>query len=760
MIPKAIRRAIKQFVPYCIESAYAARRYGFIEARDLEKPRTRAGKAARALRGLLPYGLVRGLWPDPPPDRKALTKAFAATCAHLAEKLRQRGEINAVFLVANAAMFPAKPLFEAMLRDGAFSPRIVVVPDLRWWGRDPRPAMERCAAELAVTVPLERLAIARKGADGEWLDVLAGADIVCYPSPYELSDYHYNPRYVVGRSFLPVMVNYGFYRSIYDRFIMRQRAYGYMWLALFECAETFEEYARSSPTRGANAEVTGYVKMDALEKASRPPRAEGGARRKCILVALHHSIARGQSENMHLANFARYARFFRELPAKHPDVDFIFRAHPYLRTVMERRDMWGKERTKEYFDALEKNPNATLSTGADYFADFARSDAIIQDCGSFLVEYLYTRKPCCYMLKSRSEREKLFAPLGQKCLDVCYLAYDSGQIERFITDVVLGGADPKAGEREKLAAKVMVNYPHAAETALWRILERIIGAQGERASVVDVLMATHSPNPEYLREQRESILRQRGVKVNLIEREDAVGEGACANFARLLELSTAPYVAFADQDDVWDDDKLARALELMHELENEWGKDAPLLVFSDATVVDEKLAEISSSLFEHTRIDPERILPRQIAFQNVPNGNTMLFNSALARLASPIPPEAFMHDHWIMLVASSFGHVAYLRESTLRYRQHGANVLGGAKVGARYFFERAMGGREALRKRIWAYIRQAEAFTERFGSRTPPALRALHGLDLHPWPVRAATILRHRIFKNGLARIIGTLLVV
>lgn len=278
--------------------------------------------------------------------------------------------------------------------------------------------------------------------------------------------------------------------------------------------------------------------------------------------------------------------------------------------------------------------------------------------------------------------------------------------------------------------------------------------------MIDVLLATFRPDADLLKAQVDSIRAQRGVEVNIIRREDESGEGACANFAALLGESRADYAAFSDQDDVWLEDKLSREMEKMRELEARYGKDTPLLVFSDAKVVDANLNLLDESLFHRTKIDPRRLLPRQLILQNVANGNTMLMNAALVRKVSPIPPEAFMHDHWIMLVASVFGQMSCLREPTLLYRQHGRNVLGGARVGLGYFWHRFRQGRVALRRRLYGNILQVEAFVERFDGRAPEAFGNIVGIGDRPWPVRAWILLRNRIFKNGLLRNLGTLLVI
>lgn len=278
--------------------------------------------------------------------------------------------------------------------------------------------------------------------------------------------------------------------------------------------------------------------------------------------------------------------------------------------------------------------------------------------------------------------------------------------------------------------------------------------------MIDVLMATYQPNEVWLSAQISSIRGQCGVDVHLVCHEDRMGKGACANFAALLKNSQAHYVAFADQDDVWVPDKLLQCLTEMHRLEERWGKDVPLLVFSDARVVDADLNELASSLFRRIHIDPRRNLPRQLILQNTAYGNTMLFNAALRDLVNPIPEDAVMHDHWTMLVASSFGHIGYVPEPLVLYRQHGNNIFGGVKVGASYYMGLVRKGRAALRARLYANLRQVETFVLRFGERTPRELKSLVGLQERCWPIRVGTLIRNGIFKCGFLRNLGVWLAI
>lgn len=70
--------------------------------------------------------------------------------------------------------------------------------------------------------------------------------------------------------------------------------------------------------------------------------------------------------------------------------------------------------------------------------------------------------------------------------------------------------------------------------------------------------------------------------------------GVKSNFSELMEISSAPYIMFSDQDDVWMPYKLESSLEEMLRLEKFYGNQ-PYLIHSDLSVVDEQLQPIDPS---------------------------------------------------------------------------------------------------------------------------------------------------------------------
>jgi len=219
---------------------------------------------------------------------------------------------------------------------------------------------------------------------------------------------------------------------------------------------------------------------------------------------------------------------------------------------------------------------------------------------------------------------------------------------------------------------------------------------------VEVLLSTFQ-GEAYLREQVDSVLGQSYANFRVLARDDGSTDGtprileryaaenpgvfkllrdargnlgAAGSFAALLEQCRAPYVMLCDQDDVWQPDKVAVALETMRELEQRKPPRTPALVFTDLCVTDEGLNTLHASFWEWRGIRPEQATLNRLLAENIAPGCTMMLNAALRERALPVYEGAVMHDYWLILVAALTGAVGAVERPTVLYRQHGANALG------------------------------------------------------------------------------------
>lgn len=223
---------------------------------------------------------------------------------------------------------------------------------------------------------------------------------------------------------------------------------------------------------------------------------------------------------------------------------------------------------------------------------------------------------------------------------------------------------------------------------------------------------------------------------------DGVNLGSALSFSRLVEWSSAPYLLFCDQDDVWFPEKLEMQYAALRRMEAKYGDATPILVHSDLAVLDRYNELLYPSFWEYRRFNVQQD-KRAYLLTNVVTGCATAFNRAAADLAFPLPVYAIQHDRWLALVCAWFGQVLAQPQPLVLYRQHHANAIGAQPLGIR-----------DLGARVDAWGQQAEAFLHRYAERMTPQERqqvaAVASLrHLRGWQ-RRRHILQHRLFKPGI----------
>jgi hypothetical protein len=144
------------------------------------------------------------------------------------------------------------------------------------------------------------------------------------------------------------------------------------------------------------------------------------------------------------------------------------------------------------------------------------------------------------------------------------------------------------------------------------------------------------------------------------------------NFKKAAKLASRyNWLAFADQDDIWEPKKLSKLADAMKLIDDE---STPSLIYSDLTVIDKNDAVISSSFWNKQKIRPEKINLATILYGNVVTGCTMIINYPMAEEFFLFDDHNYLHDEWLGLIAYSFGRAKILNETLVLYRQHESNV--------------------------------------------------------------------------------------
>ena len=220
---------------------------------------------------------------------------------------------------------------------------------------------------------------------------------------------------------------------------------------------------------------------------------------------------------------------------------------------------------------------------------------------------------------------------------------------------------------------------------------------------IDILLATYN-GEKYLREQIDSILNQTYKNIRLIVSDDCSKDGTrkileeyknkderikvyyqeknlgvVKNIEFLLGKVESPYYMLADQDDYWLPEKAGKSLETLKNNNAD-------LVFGDLQVVDENLNTMYESFNDYMLLS--RKINKYIDsyklnyLYNCVTGCTVLAKKETIEKILPLPTNSkyLIHDHWIGLMASLNGKLAYMPEKYIKYRQHGNNQVGTEKI--------------------------------------------------------------------------------
>lgn len=361
------------------------------------------------------------------------------------------------------ATFGAYDLYDLLFKDREIpSPKIVVVPDVSR-------GLEHMKKQYMLT---KQFFVQKYGQDnvldgwdsetGEFIDNSSSFDVIYLANPYDhMVNKVHGVGYLSTQKVLPFYLSYGCMPDNYGcKIIMPMKEISLFWKVFADNKMSFRDYKKYELSKGKNVVLTGYAKMDSLAKYKEKERS-----RKRIIVAPHHTI---NNPSLPLSNFLEYKDFYLELPKRFPQIDFVFRPHPLLFTNMINEGYWTVEQVSEYIKKITES-GMIYSVGGDYLDIFVNSDAMIHDCSSFVVEYLYTEKPCCFMAKKNYRH--VFSNLGKSCLENYYLAFDKSQILEFIENVVIKENDKLKKKRECYAVEnLAINYPNVSKKILNEIL--------------------------------------------------------------------------------------------------------------------------------------------------------------------------------------------------------------------------------------------------------------------------------------------------
>ncbi|MFV0344140.1 MAG: glycosyltransferase [Anaerocolumna sp.] len=221
---------------------------------------------------------------------------------------------------------------------------------------------------------------------------------------------------------------------------------------------------------------------------------------------------------------------------------------------------------------------------------------------------------------------------------------------------------------------------------------------------------------------------------------------------------TTHYFMYSDQDDYWHKDKISRTLLKLRSTEKKYGYHKPIAVYTDALVVDENLGLMNASFHKSNNLDVTKTDLPHLLMENKLIGCTMMFNQELVKkLGNQLNDDIRYHDWWVALIAATFGHIGYLKESTISYRQHGKNIVGDQSF-QKYVLNRLKNLKDQ-RSAIEKNILQAQLFYKIYGDSLNSSdrliIKKFININSQNWFGKRVTIIKNGYLKTGFIRNFG-----
>jgi glycosyltransferase involved in cell wall biosynthesis len=189
----------------------------------------------------------------------------------------------------------------------------------------------------------------------------------------------------------------------------------------------------------------------------------------------------------------------------------------------------------------------------------------------------------------------------------------------------------------------------------------------------------------FIEQQIASILSQLGSVDELIISDDGSTDATCRivksfddhriqlifnpnpgspvrNFENTLMHARGNLVFLADQDDIWEQNKIAVQADLLEKFD---------LVVSDCRLIDANGAPLADSFFAQLESGPGFF---KNLYKNSFLGCCMAFRQSILKKVLPFPPAIAMHDIWIGLNAELYGTTYFCPEKLVCYRRHNTSA--------------------------------------------------------------------------------------
>jgi len=372
--------------------------------------------------------------------RREPTKEFVDDTHVEFRQVRENERIRLVFFLVTPEIWPSmEPVWRAAVADDRFSALVVIL--------DTSDTDMRLISQSKARALLEQGGVPYLIGDRFSMQSYQ-PHIAFFPLPYaHLYPERFKPEAVMQNGCRIAYIPYGLEvggglfnaRYQYDTEIPRLA-----WRIFARSDGQMASFGRHCLVGNSHVRVTGHprsqkaqAQVDTPDPDNLKARAQG---RPIILWSPHFTVNSRRKWSSFIDHHEAIIRIFE----KRQDLFLLVRPHPFLKSALAKHADWGPEKTRSWFADLDARDNMAVDNSTDYQSAFKASSALLSDAGSFLVEYLYTDKPICYL----SGDGNIGLNEEVSALDYFHRGSSASLIEDFVA-MVQGQDDPKAEARHK-----------------------------------------------------------------------------------------------------------------------------------------------------------------------------------------------------------------------------------------------------------------------------------------------------------------------
>lgn len=372
------------------------------------------------------------------------------------ERLKDKNVIKVGFTFMSVALWKYETVFQRMLQDKRFDPSIIIAPRHDKWQirkKEIKDIERYCKERNYPFIPLKNNFF-NVGRNLAHLHL----DVLFYTQPYSnlvCKEYYYDKAYKSLLAYMP-----------YDNLLSKED-YSYnsiLHKIAWKLFYPFSENSVVSERYGINSQKIVITRPMSFDIYLNTSGLDWKTDKKKIIWAPHSSILK--QDWLHLSCFLEVYDYMLELAKKYYDqIEIAFKPHPHLYANLVQ--VWGEEKAKKYYDTWRELGNGFLYE-EQALPLLKTSDAMIHDCGAFVMDYMMTGKPCLYLLLNGEFSVDIIQP-AREALDAHYQARNMDEIEDFMRMIIDGTEDIKQSERLRVQDKWIKSETTATEILLSNI---------------------------------------------------------------------------------------------------------------------------------------------------------------------------------------------------------------------------------------------------------------------------------------------------